>query len=155
MLHSSNRRVADVPTLNATTGMAQGGRKGSWIDITSHFPGSIWLRGIDISFIDFFIVVFEYSSSKSLDIPFLNCAILPERTLLIRVHIPDLLRPLLLTFLFFYIPSLERFLFWRGGSRVETWQYYIIPVYSYSMLIRFAHSPVYSYGGWRATPING
>ena len=53
-----SRRGADV---SASTGMAQGERKGSWIDITSHFPGSIWLRGIDISFIDFFILVFEYS----------------------------------------------------------------------------------------------
>ena len=53
-----SRRGADV---SASTGMAQGERKGSWIDITSHFLGSIWLRGIDISFIDFFILVFEYS----------------------------------------------------------------------------------------------
>jgi hypothetical protein len=53
----SSRRGADV---SASTGMAHGERKGSWIDITSHFLGSIWLRGIDISFIDFFIV-FEYS----------------------------------------------------------------------------------------------
>ena len=44
----------EVPTLTASTGMAQGAR-GSWIDINCHFLGSVWLRGIDISFIDFFL----------------------------------------------------------------------------------------------------
>jgi hypothetical protein len=44
----------EVQTLTESTGMVQGAR-GSWIDINSHFLGSVWLRGIDISFIDFFL----------------------------------------------------------------------------------------------------
>jgi hypothetical protein len=71
-------------------------------------------------------------SSKSLDIPFLNCSILPERSFAFRIT-SGLLRP-------FYSFTFHRStdFCWFGGSDPIR-RYYIIPVYSHSLLIRFAH----------------
>lgn len=40
-IKSGMNLLVEMPTLNASTGMAQGERKGQWIDLTSHFLGSI------------------------------------------------------------------------------------------------------------------
>ena len=72
-------------------------------------------------------------SSKSLDIPFFNCSILPERSFAFRIT-SDLLRPLLPPFLFLYIPSFDRFLLvW--GFRPHTTVLYHPRLFSL-----FAHS---------------
>jgi hypothetical protein len=95
----------EMPTLTASTGNRTGECDGDWIDITSHFLGSIINKGESISPLSTFFYAsganiyrrrlphaflsaldheferFGYLntlSSKSLDIPFLNCSILPE-----------------------------------------------------------------------------
>ena len=81
-------------------------------------------------------LLFEYSFSKSLDIPFLNCLILPERSLHPGIT-SVLLRLLSPPFLFLYIPSFDRFLF--GVPPPPFYGTISSTVYSYSFLIRFAH----------------
>lgn len=58
----------------------------------------------------FYCSIWILFSSKSLDIPFLNCSILPERSFA-SGFTSGLLHPLLPPFLFFYILSFDRFLF--------------------------------------------
>jgi hypothetical protein len=156
MLTVPIRRDPDVKCINRNRA---GEREGSVESISlSYFRGQSW--GIDISSIDFFLcrrqaplsttcvcplffirlnpdvreisVIWILFFGKSLDIPFLNCLILPERSLHPGIT-SVLLRLLSPPFLFLYIPSFDRFLF---GVPPPIRRYYII----HRLFLLFPHS---------------
>lgn len=91
--------------------------------------------------------LFEYSFSKSLDIPFLNCLILPERSL----H-PSITHDLFPAFFIGLNSDVREISVWTHDCPTIWQRYPIIPVYfhscSFASLIT-PLSPVHSYGGWQ------
>lgn len=80
------------------------------------------------------ISLFEYSFNKSLDIPFFNSSIFPETSL--HPRITHDLFPSFFILLHFIVREIS---VWAHDCPTIWQRYPIIPVYSYPLLIRFAH----------------
>lgn len=163
-----------MPTLNVSTGIAQGSAKGSVESISlSYFRSRSW-EGESISPRSTFFIIYNFRLSdpfypliswcsrdfgylntlfsKSLDIPFLNCPILPERSLHHGIT------SVLFSALFILLHSIVRQIFvWAVPSPTlfdsTISSPSILTLCSFASLIS-PLSPVHSYGGWGPPPIH-
>lgn len=172
MLTDPTRRDADVKCINRNRAGER--ERLSRIDITKLLPGSIIKEGNRYLLDRLFFIIYNFRLSapfypliswcsrdfgylntlfsKSLDIPFLNCLILPERSLHHGIT------SVLFSALFILLHSIVRQIFvWAVPSPTlfdsTISSPSILTLCSFASLIS-PLSPVHSYGGWGPPPIH-